>query len=120
MTTIAIIPENPGSTSTTYLAIAGKVLSVGKTPGQALDAVTAQLSDGERGTLLVVQNLAPDALFSSEQQRKLRDLMVRWRMARDQKVEFPVEEQRELESLVKAELKAATVRAGALADGLAS
>lgn len=54
MTRVAIIPENPGVPDTCYRAIAGAFESVGKTAGQALDALTAQLPETERVTLLVV------------------------------------------------------------------
>ncbi len=118
--TIVILPESPWSESTNYLAIAGRVQSVGKTAGQALDAVTAQLDEGERGTLVVVQNLHPDAFFTAEQRQRLEDLMTRWRAARDAQLPFPNEEQKELEALVQAEVKAAAARAAALASGLRS
>jgi hypothetical protein len=120
MTTIAILPENPGSASTTYLAIAGKLHSVGKTPGEALDAVTEQLDEAQRGTLVVVQKLCPDAFFSAEQRKRLEELMGRWRAARDAGEELAPLDQAELEALINAELQASAKRAAALSNGLAT
>jgi len=57
VTSIPILPENPGSPTSGYRAVAGDKQSVGKSAGQALDALTAQLSEAESGTLVVVQNL---------------------------------------------------------------
>ena len=44
--------------------------------------------------------------------------MDRWRVARDQGVSLPADEQAELEALIEAELHAATARVAALADEL--
>jgi hypothetical protein len=118
MTTIAILPETPGPQPTSYRAIAGDIQSVGRTAGEALDAITAQMDESQRGTLVVVQHLRPDAFFTAEQQRRLEDLMTRWRAARDTGAALPPEEQAELNALVEAELRAATARAAALAPGL--
>jgi hypothetical protein len=119
MTTITIIPESPGSPPTSYRAVAGKVQAVGKTVGEALDAVTAQLDERESGTLIVVQHQRPDQFFTAEQQQRLQDLMARWRTARDIGTEFSPEDQAELDALVDAELRAAAARAAALASRLA-
>ncbi len=118
MTTIAIVPDNPGTQPTNYRAIAGDRQSVGRTAGEALDALTAQLDESEKGTLVVVQHLRPDQFFTAEQQDRLRELMARWRAARDAQTSLPPEEQAELDALVEAELRAATARAAALAREL--
>lgn len=120
MTTIAIVPERPGTPAASYRAIAGKVQSVGKTAGQALDALTEQLGETATGTLVVVQNLRPDSFFNAPQQQRLEDLMRRWREARDGQRRLPAQEQAELEILVDAELTAAAERAAALVRELAS
>jgi hypothetical protein len=51
-----------------------------------------------------------DWFFSAEQQQRLSDLMNLWRTARDEGQTLPPEQQAELDSLVEAELKAATAR----------
>src|SRR5713226_4977408 len=100
MTTIAIMPENPEAGETSYRAISGKRQSVGRTPGEALDALTAQLGAEETGTLLVVQNLRSDRFFTAQQQQRLEELMARWRSARDTQTALSSAEQAELEGLV--------------------
>jgi hypothetical protein len=119
MTTIAIFPEPLGAQPAGYRAVAGNRHSVGRTAGEALDALTAQLDEAERSTLVVVQHRRPDAFFTAEQQQRLQELMGRWRAARDAQSTLPADEQAELTALVEAELRAATARAAALADGLA-
>lgn len=117
MTTITILPDR-SATGADFRAVAGQRQSFGKTPGEALDAMTAQLGPEESGTLLVVQNLRPDAFFSAEQCNRLKLLMTRWRTERDAGRELPAHDQAELDALVRAELDAAARRAAALADGL--
>ncbi len=114
MTTISILPEISGPAGTTYRAVAGKSQSVGRTPGEALDALTAQLPDSEASTLVVVQQMRPDRFFTEQQQQRLAELMAKWRAARDAGTPWPAEDQSELNSLVDAELQAATERAAAL------
>ena len=114
MTTISILPENPGGPATAYRAIAGSVESVGRTAGEALDGVMAQLDATARGTLAVVQQLQPDEFFTAQQQQRLGELMDLWRQARDAGGSFPLELQSELTTLVDAEVQAAGTRAAAL------
>jgi hypothetical protein len=119
VTTITIVPESPETPATGYRAFAGEVQSVGKTAGEALDAITAQLGDAARGTLLVVHHPRPDAFFTADQQQRLEELMTRWRTARDAGATLRPEEQAELDALVEAELRGAAARAAALVRGLA-
>ena len=119
MTTIAILPESPGTQGTRFRAIAGPKQSVGRTAGEALDALTPQLDDSQTGTLVVVQQLRPDQFFTAEQHQRLEELMARWRQARDAGTPLPPTEQAELDALVEAELRASAKRAAALVHGLA-
>ncbi|MEO0407324.1 MAG: hypothetical protein AAF289_08245 [Cyanobacteria bacterium P01_A01_bin.135] len=114
MTTVAILPISDDSGQKAYRAIAGDKHCVGKTAGQALDALTAQIGDSEFGTLLVIQNFRPDTLFTQGQQQRLSELMTLWRQARDRDEALPLEQQIELDQLVEVELKAATARTAAL------
>ena len=118
MTTIMIVPDSSGSPAPSYRAIAGNKESSGKTAGEALDALTAQLSQPDAVTLVVLQRNQPDQHFTAEQRARLADLMARWRRARDVGTELSAEEQAELNALVEAEVRAATARAKALADSL--
>lgn len=118
MTTVAILPVSNASGERIYRAVAGDKQSTGKTAGEALDALTAQLESDEFSTLLIIQSFRSDWFFSAEQQKRLSNLMNLWRTARDQGQTIPPEEQTELDSLVEAELKAATARTAALVQQL--
>lgn len=119
MTTIAIISENAGTENAVYRAVAGERQSLGKTVGEAIDALNAQLSAEESGTLVIVQNLRPDRFFTAAQQQRLVALMAQWRTDRDHGENLPPELQAELNELVEAELRAATRRAAAIRHDLA-
>ncbi|MGH9822215.1 MAG: hypothetical protein ACREDR_02995 [Blastocatellia bacterium] len=114
MTTIAILPESAASDSTAYRAVSGKRESFGRTPGEALDAMTTQLTEEESGTIVIVQNLHPDRFFTAEQRERLEFLMSRWRQARNAGRELDPEEQCELDALIQAEEQAASKRAEAI------
>ena len=118
MTKVAILPIPTEKGDVFYRAVAGDKLSDGKTAGEALDALNAQLSEDEASTLVIVQSRCPDRFFDAAQQQRLAELMGRWRTGRDQGQILPRDEQTELEALVEAELRAAATRAAALADQL--
>lgn len=105
MTTISILPEKPDS----YRALAGDKESTGRTAGEALDALNAQLAGEAVGTLVIVQNHKADEFFSAAQQERLTELM-RLHEAGG----LGADEARELESLVEAELYATRQRAEAI------
>jgi hypothetical protein len=113
MTTVAILPISDVNGEKSYQAIAGDKHSIGKTAGQALDALAAQLDELEFSALLVIQSFRPDTFFSSEQQQRLSELMNLWRLARDQGQELPPAQQAELNGLVEIELRAAASRTAA-------
>lgn len=102
MTTITILPEKADS----YRALAGDKESTGRTAGEALDAITSQLSDEEGGTLVIVQNHKADEFFNAAQRERLTELM-QFRQVRT----LSSEEERELGSLIEAELDGARRRA---------
>lgn len=118
MTTVAILPISNPNGEKSYRAIAGDKQSVGKTAGQALDALTAQLGETEFSGLLVIQSFRPDLFFTTDQQKRLSELMSLWRTARDQGQALPPEQQAELDTLVDTELRAATARTAALMQQL--
>lgn len=111
MTTISILPEKIGANPTIYRAVAGDKESVGKTVGEALDALTEQLTDEESTTVVIMQKLRPDCFFTTEQQQRLELFMSRWREARDVGSALSPEEQQELEALIAAELQGTERRA---------
>ena len=114
MTTVAILPISDPNGETFYRAIAGDKHSDGKTAGQALDALTAQLNAVDFTALLVIQSFHPDSFFTGDQQARLAELMNQWRLARDQNQTLPPDQQAELDHLVELELQAATARTAAL------
>jgi hypothetical protein len=57
--------------------------SQGATVGAALDALTAQLTPDEAGTMVIVQNQRPDHFFNAVSQQRLAELMARWCSCRD-------------------------------------
>ena len=114
MTKVAILAEPTEGGEIAYRAIAGQHQSQGRTAGEALDALTAQLPEGAKGTLVVVQSRQPDVFFTAAQQDRLKELMARWRAAREAGSALPPDTQRELEALTEAEVEAATRRAAAL------
>ena len=114
MTKVAILPESTDAGQLAYRAIAGEHQSLGKTAGEALDALTATLSADEAGTLVVVQHHHPDPFFTAQQQARLNQLMARWRAARDIGVDLPPAEQAELDALADTEVRAATARTTAV------
>jgi hypothetical protein len=118
MTTVAIVPENLGTSGITWRALAGEKQSTGRTAGEALDALTEQLPE-ETSTLVIVQRLRPDRFFTAEQRERLKELMERWRAVRDESSMLSSDDQIELEALVEAELEGATRRAQAVIDTLA-
>jgi hypothetical protein len=114
MTTVAILPISSANGEKVYRAISGDKQSVGKTAGQALDGLTAQLGEIEFSALLVIQSFSPDQFFSAEQQKRLSELMSLWHTAQAQGQALPPAQQAELDALVEAELRAATARTAAL------
>ena len=112
MATVSILPISDPKGEKSYRALAGDKHSEGKTAGQALDALTAQLGEIEFSAIVVIQSFQPDSFFGAEQQKRLSELMDLWRLARDQ--ELPINQQHELDQLVEAELRAATARTSIL------
>jgi hypothetical protein len=114
MTTVSILPISGVSGEKSYRAIAGDKQWIGKTAGQALDGLTAQLDESGFGALLVIQSFNPDLFFNADQQKRLSELMDLWRLACDRGETLLLNQQAELDALVDAELRAATARTNAL------
>lgn len=110
MNRVSITPVPHESNGISYLAVAGNKQSVGNTAGEALDALTALLDAKPGVTFVILQSGQPDEFFSAQDQRRLADLMDRWRLSRDQGKPLPQPLQNELETLVEAELRASAAR----------
>ena len=113
MTNVAIRPENSGTADKTYRAVAGTLQSVGKTAGEALDALAAQLNDDDE-TPIIVRRFRPDAFFTPAQQQRLQELMALHNAAQYAGNSLPPAERAELEALIDAEVIASGQRAHAL------
>ncbi|MGG6238838.1 hypothetical protein ACQ4N7_09370 [Nodosilinea sp. AN01ver1] len=109
MTTVAILSSRDESGHRMYRAISGDKQSVGKTAGEALDALTAELAE-DLPAMLLIQSVGPDRFFGAAQQQRLAELMELWHSANDQGLTLAYDLQNELDSLVAAELRAATAR----------
>ena len=134
MTTIEIIKEQSSPGTVVYRAVHDKLQAVGKTPGQALDALeslasrssrfvgayfTDEQKEEEEGTLVIVQRFRPDRFFNSSQQIRLRKLMDKFHNAVKEGESLLPEEMAELEALVNSEYQGAAERATVvLAEGL--
>jgi hypothetical protein len=114
MTRVTISRQTADPKDPTYRAAAGPLQTVGRTAGEAVDALAAQLPEDQAGTLIIVRDLRPDRYFTEEQRQRLGELMARWRSARDAGAALPEAEQTELERLVDEEVRAAGKRAAEL------
>ena len=113
----------------------------GNTVGEALDKIIQQLSENEDNTLVVikpgvhvgtlwlpsedgaqviVKSNKPDRFFTQAQHKRLAELTEKLRVAREGGAKPTLEEMRELEELVEAELQGAMERAKASFGGLAA
>jgi hypothetical protein len=118
MTMVSILPLDGSGDAPSYLAVSGGRRSTGRTVGEALDGLAAQLTADEAATLLVVRGSRPDGFFGESEIQRLEHLMNRWREARDSGETWSREDQAELDELIEAEVRASGTRAGALADAL--
>lgn len=92
--------------------------ALGRTAGEALDGLSEYIRTMPGATIVLVQSIGPDQYFSADQIARLMDLTNRNKLAHDGGAPLTPAEQRELESLVEAELDASAKRSAALADQL--
>jgi hypothetical protein len=110
VTAILIRPDDAPTDAHRFRAVAGPRQAVGRTMGEALDALTINWPDGEAPPAAVLtQRFLPDTFFSAAQHECLQFLLA-YRDA------LTPEERRELEGLIDAELDATVART----DGLVS
>ncbi len=120
MATITVVPDDPRSAAPPYRAVSGEEQAVGPTVGQAIDGLREKLGEPQETTLVIVQPMTPDALFTATQRDRLGELMAKWRAARDAGTPFPTDEQTELDTLAETEVLAAAERAARLLRSLPS
>lgn len=108
MTAIAIRTEESDSGKPRFRAIAGNRQSVGRTMGEALDALTADWGDGVQEAAVLIQRFQPDQYFTAAQYDRMQELLAR-------RAALAAEERAELEALLDAELEATIARTDQLA-----
>jgi hypothetical protein len=114
MTKVAVYRESADPESMPYRAVSGRSHAMGRTAGEALDALASQLPREAADTLVIVRNMSPDRFFNAEQRSRLEELMALRREAIAGNSPLTAQEEAELEQLVDAEVRAATERATAL------
>jgi hypothetical protein len=114
MTKVAVYHESTDPESMLYRAVAGRNQAMGRTAGEALDALASQLPREATDTLVIVRNLSPDRFFNAEQRSRLEELMALRREAIAGNSPMTAQEEAELKLLVDAKVRAATERARAL------
>jgi hypothetical protein len=107
MTTVTVHEDTDAADATCFSAIAGRHHSVGRTAGEALDALLAKEGHTVDSSAILIQRFAPDAYFTKAQIDRLRDLL-------DRRTALTDEERAELHDLVDAELEATIARSEAL------
>jgi hypothetical protein len=103
MPSIAIRTEHNEAGAPRFRAIAGNRQSVGRTMGEALDALTADWGDDIQETAVFIQRFQPDAYFTVEQYCRMQEFLAR-------RATLTVEERAELETLIDAELDTTVAR----------
>lgn len=103
MTSIAIRTEKRDTSQPRFRAIAGDRQSVGRTMGEALDALTQEWGDSIQETVVLIQHFQPDAYFTQAQYDRMQTLLAR-------RINLTPEERTELEALIDAELDATVAR----------
>ncbi len=103
MTPITIRTEPTETAQARFRAIAGHRQSVGRTMGEALDALTADWGEHIQETAIIIQRFQPDAYFTAVQYDRMQELLAR-------RTTLTVEERAELEALIDAELDATVAR----------
>ncbi len=118
MQSVAIFPVVNDDGGQSFRAVAKTAQSEGRTVGEALDGVAPSLPPGTSGTVVVIQPMIPDALFTADQRSRLETLMAAWRTARDSGRSLSAADADELQKLVDAELAAAAQRSKEMLQGL--
>ena len=104
MTSIIIRTAEPtAADQPRFRAIAGNRQSIGRTMGEALDALTASWGDDIQEAAVLIQRFQPDAYFSAAQYNRMQELLAR-------RTALTAEERTELEALIDAELDATVAR----------
>jgi hypothetical protein len=74
MTKVAVYHEPVDSEALPYRAVSGRNTAMGRTAGEALDALASQLPVTDGDTFVIVRTMSPDRFFSAQQRRRLEEL----------------------------------------------
>ncbi len=107
MTGVSIHAENEDLQAPRFRAVAGRRQSVGRTAGEALDALLAQEGDSIESAAILIQRFIPDSYFTQAQYDRMRALL-------DRRASLQADENDELDALIDAELDATVKRTSAL------
>ncbi len=99
--------EEQSTSPIRFRAISGRHQSVGRTAGEALDALLEQEKDEVDSSAIIIQRFVPDAHFTQAQHDQMKMLLVR----RNALTEA---ESAELDALIDAELEATIHRTQSL------
>lgn len=103
MTAIAIRTDQKETGERRFRAIAGNRQSLGRTMGEALDALTAEWGDNVQETVVLIQRFQPDQYFTQAQYDRMQVLFAR-------RPTLTSEERTELEALIDTEVDATITR----------
>jgi hypothetical protein len=103
MASISIRTEESEPGKPRFRAIAGNRQSVGRTMGEALDALTADWGDSVQETAILIQRFQPDSYFTAAQYGRMQELLAH-------RASLTAEERAELEALIDAEIEATVAR----------
>ena len=107
MPSIAMRTEHSQAGAPRFRAVAGNRQSVGRTMGEALDALTADWGDDIQETVVFIQRFQPDAYFTAAQYCRMQELLAR-------RATLTTAERDELGTLIDAELAATVARTESL------
>jgi hypothetical protein len=100
---VSVRTEGRDSGELWFRAFSGNRQSVGRTMGEALDALVADWGDDLEEAAVLIHRFRPDRHFTEAQYRRMEDLLAR-------RTALTAGERAELESLIDAELEGTVAR----------
>src|SRR5262249_51370065 len=107
MTAVTIRTDPQNTNNDRFIARSGNLRAVGRTMGEALDALASQWTEITETVPVIIQHFGPDRFFTQAQYDKMQEL-------RSLMETLSLEERNELEALIEAELDATISRLDAL------
>lgn len=107
MTAATIRTNTQAADNAKFIARSGNLRAVGRTMGEALDALASQWGEITQTVPVLIQHFGPDRFFTQAQYDRMQEL-------RNRIGTLSAGEQTELDSLIDAELEATIARLDAL------